>query len=102
MTIQALSAHARFDPFDTCEYREYVPVLNTPDLTFSIHARYIYRYVTVPDAHTRDMHDTGVIISQPKTSFLGVVFDVDHDFEGPRAPKAVSYTHLTLPTNREV
>ena len=30
----------------------------------------------------------GVIISQPKTSFLGVVFDVDHDFEGPRAPKA--------------
>ena len=23
----------------------------------------------------------GVIISQPKTSFLGVVFDVDHDFE---------------------
>ena len=30
----------------------------------------------------------GVIISQPKTSFLGVVFDVDHDFEGLRAPKA--------------
>ena len=30
----------------------------------------------------------GVIKSQPKTSFLGSVFDVDHDFEGPRAPKA--------------
>ena len=27
-------------------------------------------------------------ISQPKISFLGVVFDVDHDFEGPRAPKS--------------
>ena len=37
-----------------------------------------------------------MIISQPKTSFLGVVFDVDHDFEGPRAPKA----HLdTVNTN---
>ena len=29
-----------------------------------------------------------MIISQTKTSFLGVVFDVDHDFEGPRASKA--------------
>ena len=29
-----------------------------------------------------------MIISQPKPSFLGVVFDVDHNFEGPRAPKA--------------
>ena len=29
-----------------------------------------------------------MIISQPKIPFLGVVFDVDHDFEGPRAPKA--------------
>ena len=37
-----------------------------------------------------------MIISEPKTSFLGVVFDVDHDFEGPRAPKA----HLdTVNTN---
>ena len=34
----------------------------------------------------------GVIISQTKTSFLGVVFDEDHDFEGPRAPKAHLYT----------
>ena len=41
-------------------------------------------------------HPEGVIISQPKTSFLGVVFDVDHDSEGPRAPKA----HLnTVNTN---
>ena len=37
----------------------------------------------------------GVIISQPKTSFLGVVFDVDHDFEGHRAPKAHPDTVLT-------
>ena len=29
-----------------------------------------------------------MIISQPKTSSLGVVFDVDHDSEGPRGPKA--------------
>ena len=37
-----------------------------------------------------------MIISQPKTSFLGVVFNVDRDFEGPRAPKA----HLdTVNTN---
>ena len=41
-------------------------------------------------------HPGGVIISQPKTSFLGAVFDVDHDFEGPRASKA----HLdTVNTN---
>ena len=33
-------------------------------------------------------HPEGVIISQPKIPFLGVVFDVDHDFEGPRAPRA--------------
>ena len=33
-------------------------------------------------------HPEGVIISQPKTSFLVVVFDGDHDFEDPRAPKA--------------
>ena len=39
----------------------------------------------------------GVIISQPKTSFLGVVFDVDHDFEGPRAPKAHLDTVLDKP-----
>ena len=30
----------------------------------------------------------GVIISQPKNSFMGVIFDVDHDFEGPRSPRA--------------
>ena len=34
-----------------------------------------------------------MIIIQPKKMFLGVVFDVDHDFEGPRAPKA----HLDTP-----
>ena len=42
-----------------------------------------------------------MIIIQPKTSFLGVVFDVDHDFEGPRAPKAhldiVKYKPVTSP-----
>ena len=30
----------------------------------------------------------GVIINQPISRFLGVIFDGDHDFEGPRAPKA--------------
>ena len=30
----------------------------------------------------------GVILSQHTTPFLGVVFDGDHDFEGPRFPKA--------------
>ena len=43
----------------------------------------------------------GVINSQPKIPFLGVVFDVDHDFEGPRAPKAhldtVKYKPVTSP-----
>ena len=33
-------------------------------------------------------HPEGVIISQPNTSFLGMIFDVDHDFEGPRSPRA--------------
>ena len=37
-----------------------------------------------------------ILISRKTTSFLGVVFDVDHDFEGPRASKA----HLdTVNTN---
>ena len=39
----------------------------------------------------------GVIISQLKKMFLGVVFDVDHDFEGPRAPKAYPDTVLNKP-----
>ena len=50
-----------------------------------------------------------MIISQPKTSFLGVVFDVDHDFEGPRAPKAHPDTvlinlshHLGTPFNMDM
>ena len=30
----------------------------------------------------------GMIISQPIFRFLGVIFDRDHDFEGPRSPKA--------------
>jgi hypothetical protein len=29
----------------------------------------------------------GVIIRQTKNPFLGVIFDEDHGFEGPRAPK---------------
>ena len=33
-----------------------------------------------------------VAVVPPKTSLLGVVFDGDHDFEGPRAPKAHSDT----------
>ena len=38
-----------------------------------------------------------MIIIKPKTSFLGVVFDMDHDFEGPRAPKAHLDTVLDKP-----
>ena len=38
-----------------------------------------------------------MINSQPKIPFLGVVFDVDHDFEGLRAPKAHLATVLTNP-----
>ena len=41
------------------------------------------------------------MIIQPKTSFLRVVFDGAHDFEGPRAPKAhldtVKYKPVTSP-----
>ena len=36
----------------------------------------------------------GLIISQHKTSFLRVVFDGDHDLEGPRAPKAALFPHI--------
>ena len=39
----------------------------------------------------------GVLIIHPKTSFLGVVFNVDHDFEGPRGPKPHLDTVLTKP-----
>ena len=52
MTIQALSAHAGFGPFDTrVNTMNTCPILNTPDLTFSIIPD-TYRYVTVPDAHS--------------------------------------------------
>ena len=51
---------------------------------------YIVRLLTPPTPR-------GVIISKPKTSFLGAVFDVDHDFEGPSAPKAHSDTVLNKP-----
>ena len=36
-----------------------------------------------------------MIIIQPKKPFMGVIFDEDHDFEGPRAPKAHPDTVLT-------
>ena len=45
-------------------------------------------YVCIVFANQHPIPSEGVIIIQPKTSFLGIVFDVDHDFEGPRAPKA--------------
>jgi hypothetical protein len=38
-----------------------------------------------------------VIIIQPKHTFLGVIFDEGHDFEGRRAPKAHLDTVLTKP-----
>ena len=37
----------------------------------------------------------GVIFIQPEIPFLGVIFDEDHDFEGPRAPRAHLDTVLT-------
>ena len=37
---------------------------------------YIYPLINTPTPE-------GVIISQPIFRFLGVIFDVDHDFEGP-------------------
>ena len=38
------------------------------------------------------------------TSFIDYCNEhgVDHNFSTPRTPQPVSYTHLTLPTNREV
>ena len=47
---------------------------------------YMVSYHIVSDINTP--HPKGVIIRQLKTSFLEVVFDVDHDFEGLRAPEA--------------
>ena len=43
-----------------------------------------------------------MIISHPKTSFLGVVSDGDHDFEGPRGPKAHLDTVLTKPVTHHL
>ena len=37
------------------------------------------------------------MISQPIFRFLVAVFDVDHDFEGPRGPKAHLDTVLAKP-----
>ena len=39
----------------------------------------------------------GGIIRKPIFRFLGVIFDGDHDFEGPRSPKAHLDTVLTKP-----
>ena len=59
---------------------------------------YIYgKYIWCPLINTPPTQ-RGVIISQTKTLFLGVVFDVDHDFEGFRAPKA----HLDTVLNKTV
>ena len=38
----------------------------------------------------------------PANLNLGSVVACDCEFTGLNPPKAVSYTHLTLPTNREV
>ena len=46
------------------------------------------------------------MISQTKTLFLGVVFDGDHDFDGPRSPKArlhtVKYKPIAPPAQRSL
>ena len=58
-------------------------------VTSAVYPLYVYIwqiYILCPLINTP--HPEGVILSQPKKSVVGVVFDVDHDFEGPRAPKA--------------
>ena len=56
----------------------------------------IYRiYICFPLISTPILR--GVIIIQQKNSFLGVIFDEGHDFEGPRAPNAHLDTVLTKP-----
>ena len=62
-----------------------------PTCTYMVRTNILYPLINTPPP------PEGVIISQPKTSFLGVVFDVDHDFEGPRAPKAHPDTVLNKP-----
>ena len=55
--------------------------------TSAVYHPYTYIYgIFCPLINTP--HPEGVITSQPKTSFLVVVFDGDHDFVGPRSPKA--------------
>ena len=58
-------------------------------VTSAVYPLYVYMVSTYfPPANLHPHPRWGVIISKPKTSFLGVVLDGDHDFEGPRAPKA--------------
>jgi len=52
---------------------------------------YIYPLINTPSP------TQGVIISQPIFRFLGVIFDGDHDFEGPRSPTAHLDTVLMKP-----
>ena len=66
----------------------YVRCLSPPLQTYG---KYIY-IVRLLTPHTL----RGVIISEPKRP-LGVIFDEDHDFKGPRAPKAHLDTVLTKP-----
>ena len=50
-------------------------------VTSAVYPLYVYMwyiYILYPLINTP--HPEGVIISQPKTSFLGVVFDGDHAF----------------------
>ena len=62
-----------------------------PSMHIYIYGKYIY-IVRLLTPHTL----RGVIISESKRP-LGVIFDEDHDFKGPRAPKAHLDTVLTKP-----
>ena len=44
----------------------------------------------------------GDIVKHKHFEFRGVIYDVDFEFNNSEEWYPVSYTHLTLPTNREV
>ena len=64
MTIQALSAHAGFGPFDTrVNTMNTCPILNTPDLTFSIHSR----HVSIRDGTRRPLDTCTILVKTVNT-----------------------------------
>ena len=64
MTIQALSAHAGFGPLDTrVNTMNTCPILNTPDLTFSIHSR----HVSIRDGTRRPLDTCTILVKTVNT-----------------------------------